>query len=793
MASTTQSVSPTQKKKTLHTVVFDVSGSMRAPLKLRSNSRDANKSSGGLEPKRVQTVFDVICRLAEDAIGAAKEQDMYVAVLCFGLRPVRTCDLLAFLEERTKTLELLDGAEGHETAGLSYQQAAELLAVNGIYSSEAQGVLRVASDGSSSSGPQLYTVIGRRPLVRLLARAGAPYCEEYVQKRMTPKSAGKYFMSFAVPGRAKDLDAVVASLPNACKYRSSSLAPKATRAGAGLGVGVLAAMLIPEFGIPLAIGLMMATYRASGQIEEGAQQDAVNEATRFADDLIAAKDKEDALATLKSNPFATPKPVITVVQLVKRLQSMLKQKGEMDTATDDNRSSAKDSQSTFINWERLLDDIEPYLYGSTPMCQALRSVRPLFQDQTYSSKGMMLISDGDATDGDPLPPTQALRDAGGTIFACLLTNATIEEPRQLYGSDEAGMEWSSTVRTMFDMASIVSCDSEPVQALRRRGWKLPVSGQCKLFIQANNPMIIDEFTSASRQLGTSSDALAEIIGQISLDEYIQKSNEAAKVTDQGPRSICWAHATGSVIHLASHRVVGRKAKDFLDIRMELLDEFGNNDSRQHVGTVLHRICPKYKLRFKECDEVGARAAIHARRPVVATFWLDGNRWNKFGAPHNSTPKGTLTANDMSAVAGGKGGGGHAVVLVRCDETSLSFMNSWGPMWANNGFFTIDNSSTLGILGGPPMRFYDVYWTTDDLSTQEVASWKEHARATGRKVIDVLPKSFHDLPVVCPRCKRSAPANDYGGSWYEANCRACKGTFTPTGRALLQSLYDSNYN
>jgi hypothetical protein len=76
MASSTHSTSPNQKKKTLHVIAFDVSASMQAPLKLRSNTRDADEGSGKLEPKRVQTVFDVICGLAEDSIGAAKEQDM---------------------------------------------------------------------------------------------------------------------------------------------------------------------------------------------------------------------------------------------------------------------------------------------------------------------------------------------------------------------------------------------------------------------------------------------------------------------------------------------------------------------------------------------------------------------------------------------------------------------------------------------------------------------------------------------------------------------------------------------
>lgn len=193
--------------------------------------------------------------------------------------------------------------------------------------------------------------------------------------------------------------------------------------------------------------------------------------------------------------------------------------------------------------------------------------------------------------------------------------------------------------------------------------------------------------------------------------------------------------------------------EFPKIRSQLLTCFGDNNDGQHVGIFLSKICPTYRLRHGECDEAGARAAIHARRPVVVTFWLDVNRWDQFSAFYKSTPKGTLTARDMSAVAGGEVGG-HAVVLVRCDETSLTFMNSWGRTFANNGFFTIDKASTLEIIGGSRMRFYDVYWITDDLSAEEVAAWKDHEVKTVRNPIGVLPKTFHDLPVDCPHCPRA---------------------------------------
>ena len=60
--------------KTVHVVVFDVSGSMASPLNLRENANKADNKSRDLDSKRAQTVFDVICRLAEDGIAEGKGQ-----------------------------------------------------------------------------------------------------------------------------------------------------------------------------------------------------------------------------------------------------------------------------------------------------------------------------------------------------------------------------------------------------------------------------------------------------------------------------------------------------------------------------------------------------------------------------------------------------------------------------------------------------------------------------------------------------------------------------------------------
>jgi hypothetical protein len=695
-------------------------------------------------------------------------------------------------------LEVLEEIEKQGSNGWKCQYAIDMLAQHEISESDAHHFIKEIPSNDASSSAKLYMVVGYKPVVNLLSKASAPFCRNYVEKSLTKESAGKYFMAFAVPEWVREREMFVARLPPQCKDRIAHLnaetAKVSTENGMGLAAGVfvgaVANVLAPGSG-PILGPLAGTAARSATHLRmDNAEKSAVDEATRAADDILAGKDKEQTLATLKSMPTATPKPLLNIIQLVKRLQRLLKKDEEQRVEADAEDQTNQICAPIIVDWEDLLD-IEPYLYGNTtPMCEALQSMQPLFKDPTYTYKTTVLISDGIATDGNPVPDSEALHKAGGTIFACLLTDPPIKHQRQLYASTEIDTEWSNTVKAMFAIASTVSCDSGAVQELWRRGWKLPASGQCKLFVQANNPMVVDEFTTASRELGTSWDALAQMIGEVSLDQYIRKWNEGATVTEQDGQT-CWAHATARVFHLASKRVQGRKVDSFKKIREHLFREFGGKS--QNVEKVLERTCAGYRLRYRECDEVGARDAIHARRPVIATFQLDGRHWFKFHTFYDSTPGGTLTMQQMSAPGEQKHSrGGHAVVLVRCDESSLTFMNSWGQDWNNGGFFTIDHASTLGICG-EPVRFYDIYWTIDDLTNEEEASWKELEKNAGNKIIGALPQSFHNLPVRCERCKQSAPAKDYDGKWYEARCRKCGEAFTPTVWALIRSLYEKNYH
>ena len=54
------------------------------------------------------------------------------------------------------------------------------------------------------------------------------------------------------------------------------------------------------------------------------------------------------------------------------------------------------------------------------------------------------------------------------------------------------------------------------------------------------------------------------------------------------------------------------------------------------------------------------------------------------------------------------------------------MNSWGKEWADDGFFSIANSKVLNC------KFYDVYWTENDLRGAEKMRFKLHGLKLAKK-------------------------------------------------------------
>jgi hypothetical protein len=142
-----------------------------------------------------------------------------------------------------------------------------------------------------------------------------------------------------------------------------------------------------------------------------------------------------------------------------------------------------------------LADAEPLIYGNTPMCKALRAVRDRFQREFRRIPGrdrgalLLLISDGDATDGDPEAVAAEIRSLGVSIVSCYLTNVDLASPRRL--TTAPGPGWPAGAVKLFNMASRLNPDTELSRYLLRQGWYVESGAAC--FVQVNHSEVLDEF------------------------------------------------------------------------------------------------------------------------------------------------------------------------------------------------------------------------------------------------------------------------------------------------------------
>lgn len=78
----------------------------------------------------------------------------------------------------------------------------------------------------------------------------------------------------------------------------------------------------------------------------------------------------------------------------------------------------------------------------------------------------------------------------------------------------------------------------------------------------------------------------------------------------------------------------------------------------------------------------------------------------------------ITSKDLNKIGYnkkfGNESGGHAVVLIDEDDYSLTFLNSWGKNWGNEGKFSVARSTVSSMN----FKFYSVYWYASDLDVSE---------------------------------------------------------------------------
>ena len=108
----------------------------------------------------------------------------------------------------------------------------------------------------------------------------------------------------------------------------------------------------------------------------------------------------------------------------------------------------------------LLEKVEPYIYGATPLYQAIRTATKCFEKHasTFQShkKLLFVLSDGDPTDGGENDSAAIkkvatrLENAGVTVVGCFVTQSKTIQPRQMFS--KMNTNWDSGSKFLFSLS-----------------------------------------------------------------------------------------------------------------------------------------------------------------------------------------------------------------------------------------------------------------------------------------------------------------------------------------------------
>ena len=378
--------------------------------------------------------------------------------------------------------------------------------------------------------------------------------------------------------------------------------------------------------------------------------------------------------------------------------------------------------------DEIIDNIEPFIYGETPLITSLNEALDIFSAEKYMGyrKFLFILSDGSPTD-QCRNLTEKIAHSDVQIISCYVTQKHIGNPRQLFSTTRKN--WDKAANFMFNISSGIKTQEIPRTVFIKKDWNVEeTNNMTKLFVQINHPDFLRDVTDLARNVITSKDALADVLASVDLDCYINRTIKQMEPKLQ-VGGTCYAYAAAAVLHLAMHRIEGRDDgyPEFEDLKNKMIEIYGEEGAETKI--VLEQMCSEYRLHATEVDLKEALSAVAAKRPVLTTFSLDGKQWDAFSNFFKDNPRGILSEQDLQKtckVSQPSESGGHAVVLTSYSIESLVFMNSWGRRWADNGFFSIANSKVLNC------KFYDVYWTENDLTGAEKMRFKLHGFKLAKK-------------------------------------------------------------
>jgi hypothetical protein len=156
------------------------------------------------------------------------------------------------------------------------------------------------------------------------------------------------------------------------------------------------------------------------------------------------------------------------------------------------RGCLKEKELSTERKQQLRENIEPFIYGLTPLYESLEKATNLFEGFPSKRKLLFVLSDGQPTDGRNKGSNEMekirskLENAGVKIVSCFIAGSTDIDPKRLYDEEQA--DWEPGATFLFSLSSEVPTQHLPRAILIKRGWTIDgTKNETKLFMQVNHP------------------------------------------------------------------------------------------------------------------------------------------------------------------------------------------------------------------------------------------------------------------------------------------------------------------
>ena len=403
--------------------------------------------------------------------------------------------------------------------------------------------------------------------------------------------------------------------------------------------------------------------------------------------------------------------------------------------------------------DNMIDVFSEYIYGSTPLKKAIqKTIEIIKKDSKNTIKIIVILSDGESTDGNPNDLKHLINEKSTYIVSLYFSSNKVKKPKQLYFNKPNG---GIGLDQIYDLASEINPYSPIYDMLEKRGWEINYTKKSKLFIQANNIKIFEEFLDILNSFINGQNILGNMISTIELNEYITNYNKDHRINENQIGPICWCHSLAKVIEYASHRIYRGKYKSkypypiFTELRDYLIKEYDEQKGKtnEEMMKILDQILPNYYLRYSGyyiIQEENAKKALMKGRPLVYTYKFTAKQNANFHQFFRENKTGILTKEILNRNIPYDSykyynEGGHAVILIEYNEDGFVLLNSWGEDFGDKGKFRIKN---LNVLTNP--FIIDVYVDKNKLPDELKREWIEYCQENERIFKDKYFESGNDL-------------------------------------------------